>query len=223
MTMPSAIDDAKVDALLERAHREVDDGLLPSVQLALAYDGEIVVDDTYGDATPGTRYAVFSATKAFVASTVWTLIGDGSLDVSKRVVDYIPEFGTNGKDVITVEQVMLHLGGFPMAPLGAPTWTRARAGSRRFARWRLNWEPGSTYEYHPTSAHWVLAELIERITGTDFRDVVEERVTAPMVCPACSASPTTRAVADLVSVGEAATPRGDQSRIRRATSCPSPK
>src|SRR5258706_5855379 len=157
MTMPSAIDAAKVDALLERAHREVDDGLVPSVQIALAYDGEVVVDETYGDATAATRYSVFSATKAFVASTVWTLIGDVSLDVSKRVVDYIPEFGTNGKDVIAVEQVMLHLSGFPMAPLGAPAWTTRQGRLEAFARWRLNWEPGSTYEYHPTSAHWVLA------------------------------------------------------------------
>ncbi|MDQ1423724.1 MAG: hypothetical protein QOD72_1222 [Acidimicrobiaceae bacterium] len=77
MTMPSAIDAAKVDALLERARREVDEGFLPSVQIALAYDGEVVVDETYGDATAATRYSVFSATKAFVASTVWTLIGDG--------------------------------------------------------------------------------------------------------------------------------------------------
>jgi hypothetical protein len=33
--MPSAIDATKVDALLERAHREVDEGLLPSVQIAV--------------------------------------------------------------------------------------------------------------------------------------------------------------------------------------------
>ena len=29
----------------------------------------------------------------------------------------IPEFGSNGKDVITVEQVLLHTAGFPMAPM----------------------------------------------------------------------------------------------------------
>jgi CubicO group peptidase (beta-lactamase class C family) len=50
------------------------------------------------------------------------LIAEGKIDVSQRVVDYIPEFGTNGKDVITVEQVMLHTSGFPHAPLGPPRW-----------------------------------------------------------------------------------------------------
>ncbi len=50
----------------------------------------------------------------------WLLIGEGRLDIERRVVDYVPEFGTNGKDVVTVEQVMLHTSGFPRAPLGPP-------------------------------------------------------------------------------------------------------
>ena len=103
-----------------RARREVDDGLLPSCQVALALDGELVAFETFGDATPDTRYAVFSCTKAFVAAAVWALMGDGLVDVQQPVVAYVPEFGTNGKDVITVEQVMLHTAGFPHAPLGPP-------------------------------------------------------------------------------------------------------
>ena len=39
-----------VDALVERAGREIDEGILPSCQLALAYDGEIVREVTLGDA-----------------------------------------------------------------------------------------------------------------------------------------------------------------------------
>ena len=50
-----------------------------------------------GDATTDTRFIVYSATKAFVASLMWILIGEGLVDVSKRVVDYIPEFASNGK------------------------------------------------------------------------------------------------------------------------------
>ena len=52
-----------------------------------------------------------------------------------------------------------------------------------FARWRLDWEPGREYQYHPSSAHWVLAEIIERVSGEDFRDVVEQRVTEPAGLP----------------------------------------
>ena len=37
-----------------------------------------------------------------------------------RVAEIVPEFASNGKDVVTVEQVLTHTGGFPLAPLGYP-------------------------------------------------------------------------------------------------------
>ena len=117
-----SIDQAAVAKLAERTHREVDDGLLPSCQWALAYEGEIVASETYGDATPDTRYSMFSSIKPFVASLIWQLMAEGLVDPAERVVTYFPEFGANGKDVITVEQVMLHTSGFPRVPLGPPRW-----------------------------------------------------------------------------------------------------
>ncbi|MBV9292370.1 MAG: hypothetical protein JO222_07965, partial [Frankiales bacterium] len=55
----SRVDPEAVGALVARARRDVDDELLPSVQLALAYDGEVVVDETFG-APPASRYVTFS-------------------------------------------------------------------------------------------------------------------------------------------------------------------
>ena len=201
------IDQSKVDALLARARREVDEGLLPSTQVALAYQGELVAFEAYGDADVDTRYPAFSATKAFVASTVWTLIGEGLVDPSKLVIEYIPEFAPTGKDVITVEQVMLHTAGFPHAPLGAPDWWTRDGRVKRFGEWRLNWEPGTRYEYHATSAHWVLAEIIDRVTGSDFCDELERRVTGPIGLPRVLGIPEDQqdGVAMLEPVGELAT------------------
>src|SRR4051812_24712234 len=169
----------KVDQLLTRAQREVNEGLVPSVQVALAIDGKVEVFETFGDANAQTRYAIFSSTKAFVAGAIWVLIGEGKVDVGKRVADYIPEFASNGKEDITVEQVMLHTSGFPHAPMDFASGATSEGRTRNFAKWKLNWEPGTSYEYHATSAHWVLAEIIERVTGEDFRDFVEQRVTRP--------------------------------------------
>lgn len=177
------IDPTAVQQLLDRARREVDAGLLPSAQVALAYEGELVAFETFGDATDDTRYVVFSATKAFVAGAMWSLIGDGLVDVTRPVIEYVPEFGTNGKDAITLEQVMLHTSGFPMAPLSPVAGDTREGRVAAFERWRLNWEPGTVFQYHPTSAHWVLAEVIERVTGQDYRDVVEQRVTTPAGLP----------------------------------------
>jgi CubicO group peptidase (beta-lactamase class C family) len=199
------IDHQAVNRLLERARREVDEGLLPSAQIALAYEGELVAFETYGDATADTRYVVYSATKAFVAGAVWALLGDGLIDLTLPVAAYVPEFGTNGKEAVTVEQVMLHTSGFPTAPMAVPDGATSAGRCATFAGWRLNWQPGSTWEYHPTSAHWVLAEIIERVTGTDFCTVVRERVTDPAGLP-CVLGQTEHPAAPVSVVGDPATP-----------------
>ncbi len=206
------IDDAMVDKLLQRARREVDEGLLPSAQVALAHNGELVVEEAFGDATLDTRYCIFSATKPFVASVIWTLMAEGQVDVSRPVIDYIPEFAGDPADAtkaaITVEQVMLHTSGFPHAPMGPPIWNERSTRIERMASWRLNWEPGTRFEYHPTSAHWVLAEIIDRVTGGDYRDEVEQRITKPAGLPRLLglAPDDQDDIAELSLVGEPATP-----------------
>lgn len=177
------LDPGKVEALVERAHREVDAGLLPSCQIALARHGQLALFETIGGAPAGARYHVFSATKPFVAGAMWVLIAEGKIDPAWKVVDVFEEFAPNGKDVITIEQVMLHTSGFPHAPMSNETATSREGRIERMASWRLNWEPGTRYEYHPTSAHWVLGELIERVTGMSCPDFIEERITGPLGLP----------------------------------------
>ncbi len=98
------------------------------------------------------------------------------MSLDQRVAELIPEFGTNGKDVVTIRQLLLHEGGFPQAPLNPVVETTREQRLARFSTWRLNWEPGTRFEYHPTSAHWVLAELIERLSGEDYRDFIHAHV-----------------------------------------------
>jgi len=179
MRSPSA---SEIRALRERARREIDAGLLPSCQLALAFENEIVESCTFGAVPAGdaTRYVIFSATKAVVAAAIWQLLGEGRLALGDPVAKHIPEFATNGKDVVTLEQLLLHTAGFPRAPLAPPAWETRAGRLAAFARWRLNWEPGTRFEYHATSAHWVLAELLERLDGVDYRAAVATRVMAPL-------------------------------------------
>ena len=177
------LDQDKIDQLAVRARREIDSGLLPSCQYALAVDGEVVAGETLGDATPDNRYVIFSATKAVVVSTFWTLMQDGDVDITLPVVHYVPEFMADGDPergpTITVEQVLLHTSGFPHAPMSSPAWWTREGRLERMRGWRCNWEPGTAFEYHATSAHWVLAEIIERLCDADFRTVVADRVLLP--------------------------------------------
>lgn len=185
----AGIDSEKLEALFARARRDVEDGTLPGAQVAVARNGQLAGFRTFGTATiagaaqPATNdtlYTIFSSTKAIVAAAAWTLFEDGLLRLDERVAGIIPEFGTNGKDVVTVEQAMLHIGGFPMAPLGPGEWETREGRLAAFARWQLNWEPGTQFQYHATSLHWVLAEIIERRTGVEFRQFVRQRIIEPM-------------------------------------------
>lgn len=169
-------------AVVDAARASVDGGI-PAAQVAVARDGELELFEALGDCTTATRFPIYSATKPIVASAVWQLIGDGLLDVSRPVAAYVPEFATNGKDAVTVEQVLLHTAGFPLAPMHPEEGADRERRLQRFRQWRLDWEPGSRFEYHPSSAHWVLAELLEVLRGGDFRDLVEERITAPLGLP----------------------------------------
>jgi CubicO group peptidase (beta-lactamase class C family) len=170
------------EQVADAAFQSVEGGI-PACQVAIAVDGELVLFEAFGDCTIESRFPVYSATKPLVASAIWQLIGDGLLDVSKPVAHYVPEFATNGKDVVTVEQVMLHTAGFPLAPMRAVEGADPERRLSRFASWRLDWEPGSRFEYHPAAAHWVLAELLERLRCADFRDVIADRITTPLGLP----------------------------------------
>lgn len=168
---------------LRRAGEELIAGGLNACQMAVGRDGEVVWFETFGEADDETRFNVASATKPIVASAVWLLIGDGLLDISRPVADFVPEFAANGKGAVTVEQVLLMTAGFPNAAMDPVVGADPAGRVAAMAEWTLEWEPGTRFAYHGSSAHWVLAELLHRLGGMDFRDFVEQRVTTPLGLP----------------------------------------
>jgi CubicO group peptidase (beta-lactamase class C family) len=183
------IDSGKLAELFERAEQEVRDGLLPSAQIALARDGRIAGMRTVGsvthegreaEATNETLYCIFSATKALTSAAAWLLIQDGKLDTDEVVAEIVPEFGSHGKDGIRVEQLLTHTSGFPHAPFRPAEFSNRKRRLERFVQWRLNWEPGSRFEYHPTSSMYVVAEIIERRSGSTYGEFIRKRIAAPL-------------------------------------------
>ncbi len=208
--VPAPIDPTALEDLRARIRRELDAGLTPAAQFAVARRGEILLAESFGDATASTRFNVFSCTKALIAGVVWQLIGEGRLSPDTRVGDVVPRVGSEGRDAaamaaVTLEQVLTHTGGFPYAPLGPPRWATREGRLDAMSRWRLSWEPGTRFEYHATSTHWVAAEMVETVEGADYREVVRRRILEPLgltglvlgVPPAEQGD-----VAELVPVGE---------------------
>lgn len=100
--------------------------------------------------------------------------------MGEHVAAIIPEFAPNGKETVTVEQVLTHTAGFPFAPLGYPKMLDREQRLAAFGRWRLDYPPGSRFQFHLTSAAWLVAEIVERRTGLAFADYLRDRIAVPL-------------------------------------------
>lgn len=186
------IDPSALEALFERAEKEVREGILPSVQIAIAREGKIAGMRTFGrasfggaeaDADDDSLYCIFSCTKAITSAAAWLLIQEGKLSIDEQVSAIIPEFGTHGKDTIVVEQLFTHTAGFPAAPFQPKLFRDRGQRLEYFAKWRLNFEPGSRFIYHPSSSMYVIADIIEQRSGMAFHDFVRQRIAEPLGLP----------------------------------------
>ncbi|MEZ5245831.1 MAG: serine hydrolase domain-containing protein [Acidimicrobiales bacterium] len=195
----------RMTRLIERCAREVDEGRVPGCQVAVGFEGEVVLFEAFGDVTTEHRLHTYSAIKPTVSLTVLELAAEGLLDLDAPVATVLPGFSTNGKDVITLSQVLLHAGGFPHAPVSVAEFNDRERRLARYETWRTSWDPGSAFEYHASAAHWVLADCITEVTGRHHADVVTERIMTPAGCSRWLAIPAAEQhdIADVVSVGEA--------------------
>ena len=84
---------------------------------------------------------------------------------------------------MTITQLLNFTAGFPNPPQGEGTqvdqYMTSAGRTATFAAWPLEWEPGSEWQYHPGSAHWVMAEIIERLTHMNWRDYMRSRLLDP--------------------------------------------
>jgi CubicO group peptidase (beta-lactamase class C family) len=167
----------------------VADGPLSAAQVAVARGGRLAGFASFGNARFGgaaapaderSLFCVFSVTKALLSAACWLLLQEGELRLDERVADLIPEFAPRGKRAVRVEHLLTHTAGLPEAPFDPLEWDRRERRLARFSEWRLGWEPGTRFTYHGTSSMWVVAELIERRSGMDFRDFVRARITEPL-------------------------------------------
>ncbi len=137
------------------------------------YNGEKVVDLWGGirDAASrelwqeDTMVIVFSLTKGMSAMTLALAHSRGWLDYDAHVIDYWPEFGQNGKESMTVRQLLAHQGG--LHAFHEKVDRQVIADPRRLgdilARETPQWPPGARNAYHFISLGFYEAELLRRI------------------------------------------------------------
>jgi len=156
-------------------------------QLYVSRNGEPVVDMAVGDARAGVPLRPDSVTlwmssvKPVMAVAVAQQWERGALGLDDRVCQYIPEFGTKGKDAIALRHVLTHTGGFPAA---ARTWSSAPweqiIAEICDAELEPGWVPGKHAGYHVASGWYVLGEIVRRLDGRPFNHYVREAIFEPL-------------------------------------------
>ncbi|GJF27942.1 serine hydrolase [Kitasatospora sp. NE20-6] len=155
----------------------------PSVSVAVAERGRVVLARAYGTAdpatgrpaTPGTAYPLASVTKPMTATAVCAAADDGLLDLDTPVPRTLGDFG--GGPAPTPRQLLQHRGG-----LGAYyDWDYGDGAPLPDAdRYTvLHRPPGSGFEY-ANLGYRVLGRLLELRTGRPAAAFVRERVLAPL-------------------------------------------
>ena len=112
-----------------------------------------------------TMALVYSATKGLSAMTVAIAHSRGWLDYDELVCKYWPEFAQNGKEKITVRQLLAHQAGlFALdEPIDRSTVADLDHLAEVLARQKPAWEPGTRQAYHAITIGYYESELIRRI------------------------------------------------------------
>ncbi len=159
--------------------------------LAIYQHGELVLDVWAGSTDrdrpwqQDTMALSYSTSKGVAATVVHRLTDRGLLSYDSPVADYWPEFAAAGKDAITVRTLLNHRAGLhrvrglvpdtiDAALAEWPDVAAALASSAPDKR-RLN-----AQGYHAVSFGTLVAELVERVTGAPFCDVVRTEIAEPL-------------------------------------------
>jgi CubicO group peptidase (beta-lactamase class C family) len=158
--------------------------------VCVTIDGVTVVDLWGGVADPATGRpwdrdtigVVWSCTKGAAALCVHMLVSEGEIDIDRRVTDHWPEFGKNGKDEVTVRQLLSHQAGLaalrdPIPDGGMCDWELVVDA---LARQEPLWEPGTRNGYHALTYGHLAGELVRRVTGRSVGRFFADEVAEPL-------------------------------------------
>jgi CubicO group peptidase (beta-lactamase class C family) len=181
-----------IDGVIGRAvQRAIGERGEIGLQVCAVREGVTLVDIAAGVAdtgtsapvTPRSLFPVFSVTKGVVAALALRLLGDGAIDLGTPLAKLWPQFGTHGKEEVTLEHALTHSAGIPQMPDGVTPevmcdWERM---CELVAGLEPVWEPGTRVGYHSYTYGWIVGETLRRALGTDapVGTLVRELVTLP--------------------------------------------
>lgn len=166
---------------------------LPGAVVLIEHGGRQVFEQAYGhrsvDPTvePMTEDTIFdmaSLSKCMVTATaIMQLYESHKLDFDEPVAKYLPEFAANGKETVTIRELLTHYSGLPpdvdlKDDWGLATPDKAEGIRRAFAA-ALVTTPGTHFEYSDIN-FITLGALIEKLSGQTLDEYAQEHIFGPL-------------------------------------------
>lgn len=175
-----------IDTLMEDA---VANGRIPGGVVLIGHNGSVVYRKAFGmrsleptreTMTVDTIFDLASLTKCIATTTsMMQLISDGRVRLNDPVATYLPEFAQNGKQDITVRELMTHYSGLPPdLDLKAP-WHGRDAAFAMAMQARPIYPPGTRFLYSDINFE-TLGFLVEKVTGMPLNEYASEKVFVPL-------------------------------------------
>ncbi|HZY86039.1 MAG TPA: serine hydrolase, partial [Gemmataceae bacterium] len=188
---PAAVglDAAKLGQIDAAVRDGIDKGQLPGAVVLVVRQGKVAFRKAYGlrskqpsevAMTANTVFDLASLTKPVATATsVMLLLEQGKLALADPVAKHLPEFGQNGKDHITVEQLLLHTSGLIADNPVAEYKDGRKMALERVCRLHPVAGPGKRFVYSDVN-YIVLGELVEKLGGEPLDVFARKHIFEPL-------------------------------------------
>jgi uncharacterized protein YbbC (DUF1343 family)/CubicO group peptidase (beta-lactamase class C family) len=177
---------AHLDPIMEEA---VSKATIPGGVLLVGHDGQVVYRKAFGSRslepsreamTTDTIFDLASLTKCVATATsVMELMQEGRIRLNDPVSMYLPDFAQNGKQDITIRELMTHYSGLaPDLDLSTP-WTGRDTAYAMAMQQTPQYPPGSRFVYSDINFE-VLGFLVEKLSGMPLNDFAARQVFEPL-------------------------------------------
>ena len=188
-----AFGQAALDSRLTSLDPIVNDAIaqrqIPGAVVIIGHDGQVVYRKAYGhralvpqreDMTLDTVFDCASLTKVVATTTATMQLWEqGRFRMSDPVAKYLPEFAQNGKQDITIRQLLVHYSGLPEDLDLVKKWEGQDTAHRMAFEVTPDRPPGASFVYSDIN-FIVLGALVERLSGEPLNEYAAKHVFAPL-------------------------------------------
>jgi uncharacterized protein YbbC (DUF1343 family)/CubicO group peptidase (beta-lactamase class C family) len=175
--------------IAEMAKKAIQTGKIPGAVILIGNQGKVVYRQAFGfralkpkklPMTTDTIFDIASLTKVIATSiAVAQLVEMGKLDLEDPVAKYWPEFGANGKEGITVRDLLTHYSGLRPALDCKPDWSGYNTALRMIEEEKPVLSPQTSFIYSDIN-FIILGEFVSRISGEPFDEYCADHIFKPL-------------------------------------------